>query len=570
MIVGIDLGTTHSLIAIPNEEGGATLVPNVFGDFLTPSVVSLDCDDSVLVGQPAHDRLITHPDRSISCFKRDMGTDRKYRLDIGRIFRPEELSALILKSLKADAEHFLGQAVEEAVISVPAYFSDAQRKATRVAGELAGLRVSRLINEPSAAALAYGLHKNMDEATFLVFDLGGGTFDVSILEMFDGVMEVRATAGNNRLGGEDFLEIILRDFHEQLANQGVELSNLHLQDLSRLRALAEFSKIKLSNESAVETPVVIGNREVILAYNRPRFEEQSRRLMRLLRDPLERAIKDARLPVDELSDVVLVGGATRMPMIPTFAAHIFRRFPKSDINPDQAIALGTAIQAGLKMKHKAYRERVMTDVAPYTLGIQVCDFLTPNDVDKRVFSPIIDRNTPVPVSRTETYSTMYLGQDQVKISVYQGESRSVNKNLFLGEILMPVPKNMDEPEPIEVRFSYNVDGILEVEAKSLSSGEMRSLVVEKSPGTLSKEQIKKSLRDLEALKIHPRDQVVNRTLLSRGERMFEQCIGKDRKRVNEAISRYRAALASQDSGLIDQIRKEVIRVFDEIDAFKPI
>ncbi|HLJ65225.1 MAG TPA: molecular chaperone HscC, partial [Stellaceae bacterium] len=367
MIVGIDLGTTNSLVA-QWHEGRATLIPNAHGRVLTPSAVSIDDNGEVLVGEAARERVTSHPMRSAAAFKRYMGTERRIKL-AGKEFRPEELAALVLKSLKADAEAHLGAPVAEAIITVPAYFNDTQRKATRIAGELAGFKVPRLLNEPTAAALAYGLQAEMRESKFLVFDLGGGTFDVSVLELFEGVIEVRATAGDNFLGGEDFVDVITAWF-EQETKLTLPPHETNPGPRSQLRRQAEVAMRRLSEAEETTVELVFDNQHLAPRLTRESFARLAEPLLQRLRHPLERALRDARLRPAELTHVVLAGGATRMPMVRRLAGLLLGRPALQQISPDEVVGLGAAVQAGLQARDQALSEIVLTDVAPYTLGIE--------------------------------------------------------------------------------------------------------------------------------------------------------------------------------------------------------
>lgn len=360
-IIGIDLGTTNSLVSV-FRGGEAEIIPNALGEALTPSVVGLDDGGELLVGRAARERLVTHPNLTAAAFKRYMGNSREIALG-HQVFRPEELSALVLKSLKADAEAFLGHEVKEAIITVPAYFSDAQRKATRVAGELAGLKIERLLNEPTAAALAYGLQERGADHTFLVFDLGGGTFDVSLLELFDDVMEVRASAGDNFLGGEDFTHRIMDGFvHEHDKPELLEDSSLRgLLHASATRAMHELTAAKRTTVS-----IPFQGERLEWAIDEAMFHQLCEPLLDKLRTPMERALRDAKVKVSDLDDVVLVGGASRMPIVREMVARLLRRIPSSHIDPDKTIVLGAAVQAGLKSRDAALEDVVMTDVCPFT------------------------------------------------------------------------------------------------------------------------------------------------------------------------------------------------------------
>ncbi len=564
MIIGIDLGTTNSLAAVW-AEGRVQLVPNPLGGYLTPSCVSLDDDGTILVGQAARERLQTHPDRTAALFKRSMGSDRHYALGPRR-FRSEELSALILRSLKADAEAMLGHAIEEAVISVPAYFSDGQRKATRIAGQLAGLKVDRLINEPTAAALAYGLHQKEAETQFLVFDLGGGTFDVSILEMFEGVMEVRASAGDNFLGGEDFVELIVDHFfREAQVPETLRADGVFMQQLI---ARAEAAKRGLSERDSVR----IALQDYAVELDQPRFRDLAEPLLARLRAPVERALRDARIRTGDIDNVVLAGGATRSPMVRQLVTRMFGRFPATDLNPDEVVAAGAAVMAGLKMKDQALDEVVMTDVCPYTLGIETVGRL-PNgtEIDGQ-FSAIIERNTVVPASRVKSYIPTREGQKALDLEIYQGEARLVRDNIHLGTLHVPLPRVPRDEAGVDVRFTYDVNGLLEVEATVRVTNTRHRLVIQGNAGVLDEAEIEARLQALAALKIHPRDQTANRTLIASAERLFQQLLGEARDHVGQAIARFEAALDTQDDRRIREAQSglhQLLRAIEQDSYFAP-
>jgi molecular chaperone HscC len=559
-IVGIDLGTTYSLVGV-FRDGAPRLVENVIGSRLTPSVVGLDDDGQLLVGQAARERLITHPELTVATFKRLMGTDRLTRLG-ARQFRPEELSSLVLRSLKADAEAFLGEPVEEAVISVPAYFGDAQRKATRAAGELAGLKVERLINEPTAAAMAYGLHEAGNETTFLVFDLGGGTFDVSLVEIFDGVIEVHASAGDSFLGGEDFTAALARAC---LEHAGLAEDALEPGERSRLWKQAELAKQRLTLADGAEIALTLKQREISWPVSRALFEERTKDLVQRMRRPVERAMRDAQLNASDLDGVVLVGGATRMPLVRALATRLFGRFPLASVHPDEAVALGTAIQAGLKSRDRALAEVVLTDCCPHSLGVAVA---IPNESGQPVgleFSPIIERNTVIPASREQSYWPVHDAQREVHVDIYQGESRRVENNVKLGSLTLPLPPGRARERELVVRFTYDINGLLEVDTKVAGTEVRRSLVIEGAPGFLSADEIRERLRQLQALKIHPREKMENRTLLARGERMFQESLGERRQLVAGLLARFDAVLARQDPREIERARQQLARELDELE-----
>ena len=560
MIVGIDLGTTHSLIGVYGESG-SRLFANALGDVLTPSVVSVDTS-GVLVGQPARERLVSHPEQTVGNFKRWMGSSRETRLG-DRTFRPEELSAMVLRSLVADAEAALEDKVTEAVISVPAYFSDAQRKATRAAGELAGLKVERLINEPTAAALAYGLQDRDGEGRFLVFDLGGGTFDVSILELFDGVVEVHASTGDNFLGGEDFLDAMVDGFCKDHALAEREIAP---HELAQLRRRLEQAKRTLGQEGQAAIEANVQGRMLEWSIDEARFSTLTEPLVQRMRAPVERAMRDARLQPGQLDEVVLVGGASRMPQVARLVSRMFGRLPLRHVNPDQAVALGATVAAGLKARDERLEEVILTDVCPYTLGTQVSRREEDGQVRNGYFHPIIPRNSTVPVSREDDFYPMSAEQKQVRIDVYQGESPMVANNIKLGEVNIPVAGHAaPEQRGVSVRFTYDVNGLLQVEVREHATGKVHELVLEQNPGLLGADEIRERLAALQALKIHPRDQQENLQALARAERLYEEYL-EQRSLLQEWIGRFRNVLESQDTDLVDTHRRQLHQAMDELEA----
>ncbi|WP_273826337.1 MULTISPECIES: molecular chaperone HscC [Pseudomonas] len=560
MIVGIDLGTTNSLVAVWRGEA-SELVPNALGQFLTPSVVGLDDEGRILVGQAAKERLHTHPRSTTALFKRHMGSAQEVRLG-DRLFRPEELSALVLKSLKEDVERAYGETVHEAVISVPAYFSDAQRKATRIAGELAGLKVDKLINEPTAAALAYGLHQRDKETSFLVFDLGGGTFDVSILELFDGVMEVRASAGDNFLGGEDFDAALLECFVDSQRNAPDFPDQASV--IQPLRREAERVRKALGQEPSAEFTLRVDGRQWSQTFTQQQLADLYAPLLERLRGPIERALRDARIRVSDLDEILLVGGTTRMPLVRKLAAGLFGRFPSISLNPDEVVAHGAAVQAALKARSAALEEVVLTDVCSYTLGIETSQQYG-QQIESGHYLPIIERNSIVPVSRVKNVYTLHDNQEVVKLKIYQGESRLVRDNVFLGELEMPVPKRKAGEVELDVRFTYDNNGLLEAQVTVPLTGEQHSLVIENNPGVLTPEEIRQRLQALSQLKIHPRDQQVNTVLTARLERLYQESLGELRERIGYLAGQFQQVLDSQDERRIREARSELTEQLNRLD-----
>jgi molecular chaperone HscC len=564
-IIGIDLGTTNSLCAVWRD-GSAQLIPNALGGNLTPSVVGLDDKGLVLVGQAARERLSTHPALTTAAFKRYMGSQKEVALGERR-FRPEELSALVLGSLKADAERFLGAPVTEAVITVPAYFSDAQRKATRIAGQLAGLNVECLLNEPTAAALAYGLHHSEPESKFLVFDLGGGTFDVSILELFEGVMEVRASAGDNFLGGEDFVDALVDAFLREAKDAEVLQAKRHDPHLAaQLRRQGEIVKRRLSDSDQVEFSLDWQGQSWRWSVTEELFLKIAEPLLARVRTPVERALRDARIRAAELDQVVLAGGSTRMPLVRKLVARMFGRMPCMTLHPDEAIALGAAVQAGLKMRDSALGEIVMTDICPYTLGVEVAEQFGHSQIRSGYYLPIIERNTVVPVSREHELATVHDQQREVNVRIFQGESRLVKENIELGLINIRVPPRKAGEIAIRVRFTYDVSGLLEVEALIPQTGERHSLVIEENPGVLNPDEVRQRLQSLAELKIHPREQMANTALMARAARIFEESLGDLRQQIGEAMMRFERVLEAQDLKQIAEFSAQLSRWLDEVEG----
>jgi molecular chaperone HscC len=561
MIIGIDLGTTNSLVSVWRN-GRPELLPNALGEVLTPSCVSVDEDGSLLIGRAARERAQTHPERTARAFKRYMGSNKTLRLG-DREFRPEELSALVLKSLKADAEAALGEPVTEAIITVPAYFSDTQRKATRAAGELAGLKVERLVNEPTAAALACGIHQLGTETRFLVFDLGGGTFDVSILEIFEGVMEVRASAGDNFLGGEDFNDALVELFfqHNELS-PNLKRNHAFMQ---RLSAQAETARRELGAKSSARMAIHEAGTLHEFTVTEEAFASACAPLLKRLRVPVERALRDANLRSSELDNIVLAGGSTRMPIVRRLVTNMFGRFPAIDFNPDEIVALGSAVQAGLKAKDAALEEVVMTDVAPYSLGVEVSKRLSATATSNGHFDPIIERNSPVPVSRVKTYFPANAGQSLVELSIFQGESRMVQDNIHLGNLSIALPSLPVAECAVDVRFTYDVNGLLQVEAVVKKTADKFSLVIEGNPGVLTPQEIAQRLKALAEIKIHPREALDNRTTMARAERIYQQLRGEVREWLSQQLLSFDAVLATQDTRKITPVRERLDQALDAIE-----
>ena len=494
-VIGIDLGTTNSCVATL-EGGKATVIPNSEGSRTTPSVVAFTKDGDRLVGITAKRQAVTNPERTIMSVKREMGTDWKQKIGDDE-FTPQEISAYVLQKLKADAEAYLGQEVTQAVITCPAYFSDAQRKATRDAGRIAGLEVLRIINEPTAAALAYGVDKD-DDQTILVYDLGGGTFDVSILEIYlvddQPQIEVKATSGDNRLGGDDFDDVVIEwILYEFKKNTGIDLSG-DMQAMSRLREAAEKAKIELSGTGTtqINLPFITmrdGQPEHLdLSLSRSKFEELIANLIERTMAPTRQAMKDAGVSKGEVDKVILVGGSTRVPAVQTAIEHEVGKAPFKGINPDEAVAVGAALQAGIIVGDEGVTDVLLLDVTPLTLGIETLGGVT---------TMMIERNTTIPSRRSEVFSTASDNQPAVEVHVLQGEREFSKDNTTLGRFhLMGIPPAPRGIPQIEVTFDIDANGIVNVSAKDLGTGTEQSIKIE-SQTSLSEDEIQSKISEAE-------------------------------------------------------------------------
>ncbi len=559
MIIGIDLGTTNSLVAYYGDDG-PHIIPNRLGGRLTPSVVSVE-GEHIYVGDVAKERMLTHPEDSAAVFKRTMGTDAKYRLS-GRLFRSEELSSFILRSLKEDAEAFLGEEITEAVISVPAYFNDARRKATKHAGELAGLKVERIISEPTAAAVAYGLYDMQDDAKVLVFDLGGGTFDVSILELSGTILEVRAVAGDNYLGGEDFTAVIEDMWYKKAE---VDRDVLDEKTLRHVHKQAENCKLIIDKERIVSMKCMIGDEEKEVRIRLDEFEKNCEELLERIRIPVRKSLSDAKLKLSEIDKVVMVGGATRLPLVRRLVGKLFRSLPETSVNPDEAIAVGAAIQAAMKERRESIREVILTDVCPFTLSTEVSIEREGGGFESGHVCPIIERNTVIPASRTETLYPLYDNQKSIRVKVLQGESRFADNNLNLGELEIPLPKRKKDENSVDVTYTYDVNSILEVQVRVNLTGEVTKQILKGRDVDMSDEEIAARMEELAYLKIPPREQEKNKLLLVKGERLYEENFGEDRQVIEHYIRKFEQALNSQDPKRIDAAREEFKEFLEEWD-----
>lgn len=559
-IIGIDLGTTNSCVAIM-EGGNVTIIPNSEGARTTPSVVNIKDNGEVVVGEIAKRQAVTNPTSTVSSIKTHMGSDYKVEI-FGKKYTPQEISAKILQKLKKDAEAYLGEEVKEAVITVPAYFTDSQRQATKDAGTIAGLDVKRIINEPTAAALAYGLEKKKEEKV-LVFDLGGGTFDVSVLEISDGVIEVISTAGNNHLGGDDFdNEVINWLVTEFKKETGIDLSNDKMA-YQRLKDAAEKAKKELSTlmETSISLPFITmdatGPKHLEMKLTRAKFDDLTKHLVEATQGPTKTALKDANLDTKDIDEILLVGGSTRIPAVQEWVENFFGKKPNKGINPDEVVAAGAAIQGGVLMGD--VKDVLLLDVTPLSLGIETLG---------GAFTKMIDKNTTIPVKKSQVYSTAADNQTAVTINVLQGERSRAADNHSLGTFnLEGIPAAPRGVPQIEVTFDIDANGIVHVSAKDLGTGKENRVTISGS-SNLSKEEIERMTKEAEAhaeedKKFQELVETRNRAdqLISATEKTLKENPDKvsegDKKNIEEAIEELKKVKDGDDKSAIDSAMEKL-------------
>lgn len=567
-IVGIDLGTTNSVAAI-FRDGKAEVLKNNLGEFLTPSVVAYDKkNDTLVTGRIAKDILALEPENGAANFKRHMGEDYLYTINKKK-YGAVELSACILKTIKAQVESLVGESVNNAVITVPAYFDEKQRFATIKAGEIAGFKVDRIINEPTAAAIAYGLNKREAESTFLVFDLGGGTFDVCIMELFEGMLEVRSTAGASMLGGEDFTNRLMSYILEKV---NVNFEYIEMKDpknVMLLRKRCEIAKRKLSDAEVVSITIPqMGkmSEDAVIDVT----SEESATIFKPLLDriyrPCRTVLRGAEIEIDEIDEVILVGGATRMPCIRKFVDTIFSRAPLTTIDPDLAVAEGASVQGALHNDDEAVKDWVVTDVASHTMGVNIAKKMGSNNVSG-YFSPIIHRNTVIPVSETQDYVTSVHNQTEMEFKIFEGESRYTKDNRLIGDIqINKIPKDQKGEQVINVTFTYDTNGILEVEVQIAKTGKKFNKIFTHNVKDLSQEELAKAKKRIKELKVNPYKKPHFRELLARADLMYQDVHGQQKEILGGLIDRYEAALKSHTPTTIDDTYEELKDYCDSLDG----
>ncbi len=530
-MIGIDLGTTNSLVCVW-EETGVRLLKNRFGSCLTPSVVSFDEDGGIYVGDTARERLVTHPAVTFKEFKREMGSANIYEA-YGRRYTPEELSALVLKQLKEDAEFELGHPVEEAVISVPAYFNDKQRTATRNAGIMAGLRVDRLINEPSAAALAYHVDNYDEGEMFIVFDFGGGTLDVSLVDAFDNIIEIQAISGDNQLGGKDFNGVIAGDI---CARNGIKWASLSPQEQAILLREAERVKIGLSTEEQVSAQVRIKGKEYSYELDNQQLIDLSSDLFGRIQKVLSRMMNHAAVTVNDICKVILVGGSSKMPVVRQFVSKLFSGKISDSGSPDEIVCQGTGVLCGIRERRSEIKDIVLYDICPFTLGVEIVG---------DVMSPIIPRNQALPCSLVKTYVTVENNQEVLELPVFQGESHKASSNLLLARYEIKIPPKPKGEVKVEVRFSYDINGLFDIDIFCPATGERMHKELGSESG-MSEKELQARRAELEKIKIHPREVEKYKNLLERAEAVYQECNAEQQVFLARAIERFVAVLDKQN------------------------
>lgn len=567
-MIGIDLGTTNSLATYIDDNGEIQFVKNEYGNILIPSVVGIDENDGIIVGELAKERRMMNAGETASNFKRRMGTEAKIKVK-NRTFDAQILSSFVLKHLKESAEKQLNEKIDRAIISVPAYFNDKQRKDTKIAAELAGLTVERLINEPTAAALSLGSHILDKNLKFIVLDLGGGTFDVTLLETFEDIMEVISISGDTMLGGEDFTTKICEIF---LKNIGLSISDLSRDERTKLYTKADRAK-KLISLKDVEIELEIKGKDYKAEITQTDFRVAVKPLLVKMKVAIDKALQDGNTDAREIEKVVLVGGAVKLGIVEEFVEKYFNKmrgektyFDNTDFiegnklvsiaqNPDTVVAYGVGVTVGMKERNKAFKERILTDVCPFTLGIEV--------IGQR-FAPIIPRNTTVPTSKSEYFSTVEDNQTIIRIAIYQGESLNINDNLFLGEFEINVPRNNAGNEKVNVRFTYDINGILEAEATAMSTGEKRNKLIINSD--LSEEEKNERIKTLEEIKIQSENQNKDKLLIERANRIYAEIVNTEiRNYISEYLENYQMIVRTGDRIRIQKVKKEFSAFLDKID-----
>lgn len=515
-------------------------------------------DGKLIVGQPAKDRLITHPERTVSSFKKDMGTGRSWKPG-EKSFLPEELSSLVIRSIVEDAQNYLGEEIEEAVISVPAYFHDEQRVAVKRAGALAGIHVERIVNEPSAAALASYFTAN-EEQNMLVFDFGGGTLDVSLVDCFDTMVEIVSVAGNNRLGGDDFDRLIAEHF---LREHGVARQQLRAQEYAVLLKQAERCKKLLSEQEEVVMHAMVGDQVYESTYTMDRLFEESKALLKEIRQVIGRALKDGKMTIHDVDLVVMAGGSSKMPLIQKYIRHLFHKAPMVQGNCDELIALGLGLVCGVKERKEEIKDYILTDICPFSLGVAT---INEADPDRAYMANIINRNTVLPCSRVRRFYTASDQQDYVVVEVHQGENTYAQDNLLLGKIEISVPPKPKGKEAVDVRFTYDINGILVVDTRVVSTGVVKTHIISQK---IPEAELEERVRELEKLKVHPRDLSENQQMMERLEALYQEVYPEQKEQVQQMIRTFEEFLDGQNPRQIQGYRRYLEKAVSMLEYYDP-
>lgn len=557
-IIGIDLGTTNSLVAY-YKDGESVLIPNEFGEILTPSVVHIDKNKDVVVGKAAKELLVVDPENTVSVFKRSMGLDKTYRLR-GNNYRAEELAAFVIKKLVEDAKRELQEEIDEVIISVPAYFDDMRRKATKRAGEIAGVHVERLINEPSAAALACRMEDDGEDNVYLVFDFGGGTLDVSVVECFDNVISVNAVSGDNHLGGSDFDQVLADYICKQL---GVKFVGLEKDTQSILLRKAEHLKRKLSVEKEASIDIQTDEVNGVVCINHDKLVEISAKIFNRIKKPVRQVLNDSDFGVEDISKIVMVGGSSKMTVVGMYLYYLLGIEMFVAENADETVAKGLGYYAGMKERQLDLKEMVLTDICPFSLGV---DTVNRSDFNKPYFSPVIERNSVLPISRVEYLTTARDFQTELEMNIYQGDEPYAKDNVLLDTITAKVKPRKAGAEILEVRFTYDINGILDVDVLVQSTQTRYKKTIVNKNLDLSKQDIQLQLQKMEELKKDPRTKMENQYVINYANALYRQTTKAVREYVEGLMRYFDRVLATGNEQKIEYVRKRLLVVLANLEG----
>ena len=555
-IIGIDLGTTNSLACVW-KNSFPLIIKNTLGNTITPSVVGVDENNNILVGEVAKERLISHPEKTASEFKRTLGTKKVYQIGKNS-FTSEQLSSLVLKKIKEDAEKFLEEEITEAVISVPAYFDDCRRNATKQAAEMSGLKVERLINEPSAAALAYMQKHGFEDGTYMVIDFGGGTLDVSMIDSFDSIMEILAVAGNNQLGGKDINEAIYSHF---LKENNLDEALLSPEQKASIYKTAEACKIALSETPLSIMSVNINDNSYSLSLDNNTLIKIAHTVFEKIGEPIKRVLRDSHMNIQEVKDIILVGGSCKMPTIAAYIERLTGRKPCTDINPDTAICVGAGIFAGMKNRNEDFKDVILTDICPFSLGTAVQDRRTKD----HIMDFIIQRNSMLPTSKIHDYYAAADNQTEVHVTIYQGESIVPANNIKLGDLRLNCPPTPIGEHIVSIRLTYDINGLLVVDVTA-NDKKTYSKVILSENNSMTEEQQAKCKEQLDKLRLAPSEEEQYQLLIARAERIIEETLSFERQQIVDALMGYKTCLAQGNDRDIRIMTKRFARFLDQLEG----